>query len=681
MLDLRLRRAGSGVVLCAACVCSGQLLQATERTEEIVITAAREERPWLETYGNTARIPGERIDILNAQHVYELGTQAPGTWISRGSGQENLPALRSPVLTGPGACGAFLMMEDGIPIRPTGFCNVNQLFEVPSELAASAEVLRGPGNALYGSNSLHGTMNFLMPRPGDRLGWAGSVESGPDQYVRARLAWDGSVGAAGVTAGGLVDHYDGWRDSSGYDQQKGFLRVEGERLGFGFTATNLDQQTATFIRGKDAYKDSALRKSNPEPEAFRDADSQRLFLSWMPTPAQALKTYLRRSDMKFLQHFLPGQPLEKNSQISGGFLWTTWRDLFGGTLTAGLDGEIARGRVEETQAQDLGPDSDRPGGKHYDYDVWSVMAAPYAQFEWPLAPRWALQAGLRLEYLRYDYDNQMLDGNTRDDGTSCMDGCLFFRPSDRTDDFLEAAPNLGLLFRIDEFSSVWLTANRGFRSPQATELYRLQNGQSVSDLDPETIDSLEFGWRRIQGPGSVEVTTFAMHKDDYIFRDADGLNVSDGQTNHLGVEIQANIALDSGPYAGLVGTWVKHTYDFNRVIAGGESIRSGNDVDTAPRTLATMWLGYTRGPVLFELEWVHEGDYYLDAANTVDYVGHNIFNLRSRWQFAADWSVVLRAKNLADKDYADRADFAFGSYRYLPARDREFFVEIAYRMF
>ena len=27
-----------------------------------------------------------------------------------------------------------------------------------------------------------------------------------------------------------------------------------------------------------------------------------------------------------------------------------------------------------------------------------------------------------------------------------------------------------------------------------------------------------------------------------------------------------------------------------------------------------------------------------------------------------------------------RADFAFGSYRYLPARDREVFVEIAYRM-
>ena len=59
------------------------------------------------------------------------------------------------------------MLEDSIPIRPTGFCNVNQLFEVPTELAQSVEVLRGPANALYGSNGLHGTINFPDARARD----------------------------------------------------------------------------------------------------------------------------------------------------------------------------------------------------------------------------------------------------------------------------------------------------------------------------------------------------------------------------------------------------------------------------------------------------------------------------------------------------------------------------------
>ena len=66
---------------------------------------------------------------LDAQHPKQIFRRSPGVWISRGSGQEHLTAIRSPVLTGPGACGSFLLLEDGIPIRPTGFCNVNGLFE------------------------------------------------------------------------------------------------------------------------------------------------------------------------------------------------------------------------------------------------------------------------------------------------------------------------------------------------------------------------------------------------------------------------------------------------------------------------------------------------------------------------------------------------------------------------
>jgi outer membrane receptor protein involved in Fe transport len=35
--------------------------------------------------------------------------------------------------------------------------------------------------------------------------------------------------------------------------------------------------------------------------------------------------------------------------------------------------------------------------------------------------------------------------------------------------------------------------------------------------------------------------------------------------------------------------------------------------------------------------------------------------------------------NVLDEDYADRADFAFGNYRYFPGRGREVFVKFQYR--
>ena len=72
-------------------------------------------------------ISEDELVQLDAQHPKQIFRRSPGVWISRGSGQEHLTAIRSPVLTGPGACGSFLLLEDGIPIRPTGFCNVNDL--------------------------------------------------------------------------------------------------------------------------------------------------------------------------------------------------------------------------------------------------------------------------------------------------------------------------------------------------------------------------------------------------------------------------------------------------------------------------------------------------------------------------------------------------------------------------
>jgi outer membrane receptor protein involved in Fe transport len=685
MNDRRLRRCAFVLLIATGTPGYGQ----SAETEELLVTASRVPRGPLELIGNTAALDTQAIRLTSHQHIYELGTRTAGTWLSRGSGQEHLTAIRSPVLTGPGACGAFLTLEDSIPTRPTGFCNVNQLFEIPTELVQRSEVLRGPANALYGSNGLHGSLNFLLPEAGANRGWRGDIEAGPDDYRRGRGNWSGSWGDTGVAAGLLADYYGGFQNDSGYEQQKGYFKLARDlgdsKLRVGFSASNLDQETAGFIRGQDAYKDPELRRINPNPEAFRQADSQRAYLRWSQNRdtmrGRDLRAYLRRSDMEFLQHFLPGQPLEENGQLSGGLMFSQWQPLGNGSLTWGLDTEYMQGFLRETQFQDLGPDSNRPPGKHYDYGVDSLLAAAYAQLDLPLTETWTLRAGLRIEYLRYDYDNRMLDGNTREDGSECTSGCLFFRPADRSDDFAELAPNFGLRYRIDDDSIAWLTLTRGFRAPQATELYRLQSGQAVGDLQPEIMDSIEIGWRRETRQLSLEASAFAMRKDNYIFRDAEGFNVSDGNSEHVGAELQASWRAESGWFAALAGTWVRHTYAFDRNLSFGETIRSGDDVDTAPRTLGSARIGYDRGPLLTELEWLHQGAYYLNASNTARYDGHDLANLRVVWRPVDNWSLALRINNLADTRYADRADFAFGSYRYFPGREREAFVQLAYRSF
>ena len=214
---------------------------------------------------------------------------------------------------------------------------------------------------------------------------------------------------------------------------------------------------------------------------------------------------------------------------------------------------------------------------------------------------------------------------------------------------------------------------RGQRAPQTADLYRLQTNQAPGELDPETLDSFEIGARGEIGPARLEGTVYAMEKRDFFFRDADGFNVSDGETRHIGVEFAADIRLhDSLSLVGNVA-YGRHSYRFDRPVGRNatESISSGDDVDTAPRWISNTRLVWTPSPQFRgEVEWARVGAYFTDAANQNDYPGHNIVNLRARYQLTESLTAFAALRNIADTFYAERADFSFGSERYFPGEER-----------
>ena len=80
-------------------------------------------------------INAKQLQLLAHTHISEALSQVPGVWLNRGNGQEHLTAIRSPVLTGAGSCGAFSVLEDSAAVRATGFCNVNNcLSSIPNKL-------------------------------------------------------------------------------------------------------------------------------------------------------------------------------------------------------------------------------------------------------------------------------------------------------------------------------------------------------------------------------------------------------------------------------------------------------------------------------------------------------------------------------------------------------------------
>jgi iron complex outermembrane receptor protein len=678
----------------------GAAMQAAAGTpsglEEIVVTATRRPVATLETPLSLDAVGAGDLRLVGSTHHSETLNRIAGVMIQRGSGEESLTAIRSPVLTGSGSCGAFLFLEDGVPIRPVGFCNVNELMEVNTEQAQAIEVLRGPGTALYGSNAVHGVVNVRQPTPAERPARALGVDMGPDSYWRLEAAGridGGDDRAYGGSA--LYTHDGGWRDHSGFDEAKLNLGAAGTWRGtplrVDLSATVLAQDTAGYVPGKDAYRDASLREENLNPEAYRDADAVRI--TGLVEPAIAgldatvqLRPYLRSSRMEFLQHFLLGQPVERNGQQSAGLLSSlTWDSDPRWTFIAGLDLEIADSFLEQYQD---GPTTDgsppanaiRPAGLQYDYEVLSNVVAAYAHGERRWAGRWRATAGLRAEYVAYDYDNRMIPGNTDENGVPCLPaGCLYSRPADRSDGFFDVAPKLGVAVDLADGLMAYASGSVGFRPPEITELYRLQRSQSVADLGSERIEALEIGVKGAWEPLDLELAAFDMRKENVILRDSNGFNVDGGRTTHRGLEYLLrwrpveNVAISGS------GTWARHRYDFSRSIEGGEQIVDGNDVDTAPRYLYRAGVQWQPAAGLAsEAEWLVVGPYWLDAVNEHRYPGHGVLNLRARWQGSSPWNFALRLNNALDRWYADRADYAFGNYRYFPARGRALFVEVGW---
>jgi outer membrane receptor for Fe3+-dicitrate len=633
-------------------------------------------------------IDQEELNKLDAQHPKQALRRSPGVWISRGSGQEHLTAIRSPVLSGPGACGSFLVLEDGLPIRPTGFCNVNGLFETFFEMSSGLETITGPASARYGANAMHGVINVLSEPIDSKNKLYTNI--GPNNYKNLKLR---AGNKKNWSLDGFFASNGGFRELSGYDQQKARIQsnfsIADWNASLKTTLTNLNQETAGYINGLDSYKDKSFSKRNFNSDAYRDAKSQRISLRLTREKGDKLISvtpYIRNNDMQFFQHFLPGTPLEENSHRSMGVVVQSIKDQEFYNLISGFQFDLSSAELTETQKDALTTSSafnnaTRPKGKHYDYEVDSIVYAIFGGIEdFYLNENLSFFADARAEFIEYDYSNKMISGNTREDGSKCgFGGCYYNRPSDRSDNFDETSARAGIetnFERVNYFAQVSL----GFRPPQINEAYRLQKKQTTSDLSSETLTMFEVGSQFDLNTITGSISLYQSKKKNSIFRDAENFIVDNGKTDHQGVELSLNWTINTSNRLISNITYGNHKYDFETDTSMREKIRTGNYIDTAPKLMANLIWDIAlidNSSLAFEIE--HMGPYYTDAANLHEYEGHTLYHSRFSQTLSDSMKFFLRIDNLFDKAYAERADFnAFGGDRYFPGLPREVYIGLEY---
>lgn len=653
----------------------------------VVVSAIREAREAVRTAASIGVVDGGAIREARPAHPSEIMGRIPGVWVNVTGGEGHMTAIRQPLGTDP----VYLFLEDGVPTRSTGFFNHNALYEVNLPQADRIEVLKGPGTALHGSDAIGGVISVSTRPPSPTTQTELSVEGGAWGFARVLGSASGQLGDHGLRGELNLTRTDGWRDGTGYDRQAGTLRWDRSAGRAGSLRTvvafsRIDQQTAgsSALSREDFESNPTL---NYTPISYRKVMALRAYTSlegesgawgWTVTP------FTRVNRMEMLPNWtLTFDPLV--SETENRSLGVVARVRFTpagerGELVGGLDLDRSPGsRLERRVAavrEGAFFTAYTLGNALYDYDVTFRQLSPYLHGELEVVEGVRVQAGVRGDFLGYDYRTHL----------EPVDMGAHRRPGNASPTYRAVSPKLGVTWAARPEINLFGAWRRGFRAPSEGQIFRQGSAMNTLALEPVKADSREAGVRGQLGRRArYEVTGYHMVKRDDIltYQNPDGSRetVNAGRTLHRGVEVGMGLQLARGLRMEGAWAWSRHTYEAWSPRPGVDL--SGNEQESAPRSLGNLLLNWAPSRLSgagVALEWVHLGAYYTDPTNAHRYGGHDLLNLRASAPVGERIQLFGRLNNVLDARYAERAAWTQARGEELaPGLPRTFYLGVQLR--
>lgn len=680
-----------------AAITMGSVAQAQvpvpQAAEEIVVTGSREATLRAETPSSVSVINDMTLEQVKPAHPSEILNRVPGVTVQQTNGEGHITGIRQPIGTSP----VYLFLEDGVPVRASGFFNHNALYEINMAMAGGIEVTRGPGTALQGSDAIGGVVNVLTRAPSEDPEGRLTFEGGSHDWLRMMGSASNTWGDYGVRGDLNITSSGGWRDHTGYDRQSLTLRADrtfanDSHLKATFSASNIEQETgANSALLWDQYRDTP--KHNNFPIAYRQVQSMRGAAEWSVENGPSLLTvtpYFRWSEMDLLATFMLNfDPTDYTTGYRSAGMLVTYRYDFEPLRTrliTGLDLDYSPGFRKEDRIIPL-----RDGAlaydylrddRIYDYDVTFWQASPYVQVETSPTDRIRVTAGLRYDAFGYDYDNKLASGAFTTPlpfGPGTM-----YRPADTTVDYSRLSPSIGATYEFTSTLNGFLSYKQSFRVPQESNLFRQGSNLNSLDLKPVVADSYEAGLRGRWGSNFMwDLSIYDMTTSDDILTLNLGFGptqTNNGKSRHRGVEVVAGWIVVPGLRLDLAAGYAKHEY--KDWMTSTSVDLSGNEMNSAPRQTANAILNYiplSLPALSMEAEWQYMGSYWMDPANTQKYDGHDLVNLRASYTINNDFEVFARVTNLLDTRWATTASISGGEGQYAPGMPRSLFGGITMR--
>lgn len=638
----------------------------------VVVTATQSQQSKADVSATIGGIARNEIAQVRPTHPSQIMQRVPGVLVTNLSGEGHATAIRQPITT----AAVYLYLEDGIPTRSTGFFNHNALYEINVPQAEGIEVLKGPGTALYGSDAIGGVINVTTRPAPTRPEIMLSTEGGSFGFGRFLLSTGTSRGNSAVRLDGNFTRSDGNRDAQGYDRQAGTLRWdlklrENSRLKTVATFSLIDQKPA----GSSALS-MADFNSNPEmnytPISFRKVEAVRVSSAFEYFTAAShtnITGYFRHNRMEILPNWtLSFDPAIWDSKNKSFGLVARHRREFAkinSSVVVGVDAESSPGSrleyaIKPTRVGSIYT-AYTDGETQYDYEVTFQEASPYIHAEFLPAKKFRLNGGVRYDFLRYDYNNNL----------SVVTTGRYRRPESQAVDYSHVSPKAGATFVFNDKLNVFASYRHAFRIPSEGQVFRQGQTLNTIGLQPIKANNYEAGLRGGVGNGvEYEVSVYSLIKTDdivsYINPDGTRENLNAGKTSHRGIEISLVLQPVNSLNLRSSLSFAKHKYEEWKPTPALNF--GGYQIESAPRQIINVVATYQ--PTFLRrsdisLEWARLGSYYLDTDNLHRYGGHDLLNLRASSRLLSNLALFARVNNLTDELYAESAG-------YTAARGEEF---------
>ena len=564
----------------------------------VIVTATRSPQPARDVISDTVTISAEEIASNGASSITELLQRQRGIEVSRNGG----PGTNASVFMRGANSNQIIVMIDGVRIgsATSGAAAWNA---VPLSAIDRIEIVYGPLSTLYGADAIGGVIQIFTKQG----------KGAPSLDAAVLLGSDNTRSTSAGVSGRTGDF--SYALNAGTERSDGFSATKPGAFGFN---PDDDGYERTFATGQ---------------------------LAWQVLPGHELGAMFVHSDLEadfdggatvraWSKQKLDNVALFARNQLASNWNMTTQvsqaRDKSGSFSSSNSQIDTRQSTFSWQHDIAFGADALQVLAEHRKEEVESNNAALRRERTTnSVAASYNMKRGAHL-----------LSAAARNDNSSQYGA--------------KATGSLGYGYRLSQALRFNASVGSSFRAPTFNELY--YPGFGVPTNRPEKGRNSEVGATFDNGTTLLAATAYRNRITDLL------VNTSPCPVPgfQFGCAYNVNKVLLEGLTMSARQRVGDFTFGANADLQDPRDESTGKQLGRRSKRHGNITVEYTAGSLHGGVALQMSGDRFDDGANRNRLGGYSLLNLHGRWEFARDWSAVLRWNNVTGKQYELARNYATG---------------------